>query len=461
MPSLPPRPDQHPDQPSDRSGDDWSGWDPERRPASSRADGHGHGSRHGDGRAGSHGRSHDGHSHDGHSHDPGAMSVSNHTRRVVTAILVPAIVVTVVALILLWPGAVEKQTVPEGQLAASGDVTAVREVQCPPSPDGAPPMGAQRCGDADVRITEGEGAGSIVTVYLPSGPGAPTVAVGDEVVLTYLAASELGPATYSIVDHQRGRQLVFLLALCAVVIVAFGRLRGLTAIIGLVVSFGVLLTFIIPAILQGESPLLVAIVGSAAIMFAVLYLTHGVNVHTSVAILGTLIALVLTGLLGAAFTGLLHLTGFGSEETLYLSIAQGSVDMRGLLLAGIIIGALGVLDDVTVTQATAVAELSRSPIGRLELYRSAARVGRAHIASAVNTIVLAYAGASLPLLLLVTVSGRAASEIVTSQFLAQEIVRSAVGTMGLVAAVPITTALAALVADLKAPVGAGQHHRSH
>ena len=137
-----------------------------------------------------------------------------------------------------------------------------------------------------------------------------------------------------------------------------------------------------------------------------------------------------------------------TEESLYLSILQGNVDMRGLLLAGIIIGALGVLDDVTITQASTVAELSQSPTSRLELYRAATRIGRAHVASAVNTIVLAYAGASLPLLLLVAAGGRDVSDLLTSEFLAQEIVRSAVGTIGLVAAVPITTALAALVADI-------------
>jgi uncharacterized membrane protein len=378
-----------------------------------------------------------------HTHVPGNLSVSAHTRRVVLAILVPAAIATLIGLIVLWPDQVNRAAPPEGQVAY-GEVLTVIETACPP---GLPPGTSQTCGEADIRLTEGTGAGSVVTVELPVGPGAPSISEGDEVVLNYIPASELGPARYSVVDHQRGQEMIFLLALCAAVIVAFGRWRGLTAIVGLAVSFGVLLTFVIPGILGGSNPLLIAIVGSAAIMFAVLYLTHGVNVHTSVAILGTLMALVLTGLLGAAFTGLLHLTGFGTEETLYLSMTQSTVDMRGLLLAGIIIGALGVLDDVTVTQATTVAELARSPMSRFDLYRSAARVGRAHIASAVNTIVLAYAGASLPLLLLITVSGTSISEILSGQLLAQEIVRSAVGTIGLVAAVPITTALAALVAD--------------
>ena len=204
-------------------------------------------------------------------------------------------------------------------------------------------------------------------------------------MLAFVPDATAGVAAYAITDHQRGQPLVYMLAMCAAIIVVFGRWRGFTAIIGLGVTFAVLLLFVIPGILNGQSPLTVAIVGSSAIMFAVLYLTHGVNVHTSVAILGTLAALVVTGLLGAAFTATTHLTGFGNEETLYLSILQGNVDMRGLLLAGIIIGALGVLDDLTVTQAATVAELAGTARSRLELYRAATRVGRAHVASAVNT----------------------------------------------------------------------------
>jgi uncharacterized membrane protein len=260
--------------------------------------------------------------------------------------------------------------------------------------------------------------------------------------------------------------MIWLLALAAAVILAFGRWRGLTSLAGLAVSFGLLLLFVIPAILAGSPPLLVAVVGSSAIMFAALYLTHGINVHTSVAVAGTLASLVLTGVLGAAFTSLLHLTGVGSDDTSSLQAFQGNIDLRGLLLAGIVIGALGVLDDVTVTQAVTVAEMTAAgPASRWSLYRAAARVGRAHVASAVNTIVLAYAGASLPLLLLIAASSQPVSELLTSEFLAQEILRSAVGTIGLVASVPITTALAALVADLhparppSAAPAAGHHRR--
>jgi len=367
------------------------------------------------------------------------------------AILIPAMVATFVALIVLWPGSVPKQQTGGDQERSFGEVTRIVEEPCAENDPALAdtPAAKRRCGTANVKIDEGTGSGQTVTVELPLGSGAPVLAVGDDVVLIHLTDVPAGEPEFTVTDHQRGKPLVWLLALAAAVIIAFGRWRGLTAIAGLAVSFAVLLVFVIPGILTGGSPLLVAVVGSSAIMFAVLYLTHGVNVHTSVAILGTLASLVLTGLLGAAFTAFTQLTGIGDEQSAFLAVFQSNVDMRGLLLAGIIIGSLGVLDDVTVTQAMTVAELAQSPLSRLQLYRSATRIGRAHVASAVNTIVLAYAGASLPLLLLISAGNQPIGELLTSQFLAQEIVRSAVGTIGLVASVPITTALAVLVAARK------------
>jgi uncharacterized membrane protein len=390
-------------------------------------------------------RSH-GHS---HAHDGEPIEVSARTRRVVTAILIPAAVLTAIAVILLWPGKAHVGPQDTNNQQAYGDVTGVDVQPCPPSTGPAANLGPTACGNATVQVTEGPGAHTTVVVALPNGPGAPTLAVGDAVVLSVSQDPTTGLSVYAAVDHQRGKQLVFMLALCAAVILAFGRWRGLTAMIALGVSFLALLFFVIPAILNGEQPLLVAVVGAIAVMFAVLYLTHGVNVHTSVAILGTLLSLILTGLFGYLFTVLTKLTGFGSEESIYLSMSLGKVDVRGLLLAGIIIGALGVLDDVTITQSSTVEELAVTATSRWELYRAATRVGRNHIASAVNTIVMAYAGASLPLLLLIVAGGRPAGQVVTTELIAQEIVRSAVGTIGLVASVPITTGLAALVADLR------------
>jgi uncharacterized membrane protein len=351
--------------------------------------------------------------------------------------------------VFLWPGKAHTAAQPAaaGSQRAYGQVLQVSEQACQ---QGAVTYGNQPCGTAIVHVTSGPGANSNVQVSLPQGPGAPTLAVGDQLVLSARADPQ-NPSNmiFDVADKQRGQQMLIMIGLAAVVIVAFGRLRGVAAIIGLGVSFAVLLLFVIPAILNGESPLPVAIAGSAAVMFAVLYLAHGVRVSTSVAVLGTLASLVLTGLLGWMFTLTMSLTGFGSEGSLDLSILNGNVDMRGLLLAGIIIGALGVLDDVTITQSLTVAELAEGARSRRHLYRAAIRVGRAHVASAVNTIIMAYAGASLPVLLILTVSGTKLSDLLTGQNLAEEIVRAVVGTIGLVAAVPITTGLAVLVADIR------------
>jgi uncharacterized membrane protein len=194
------------------------------------------------------------------------------------------------------------------------------------------------------------------------------------------------------------------------------------------------------------------VVGAAAITLTVLYLTHGLTSTTTVAVTGTVAALTLTGLLAAAATGIAALTGVTDEDSLYLAIRYGQVNMHGLLIAGIIIGALGVLDDITVTQATTVEELARAQpdIGVRDLYRAAARVGRAHIASVINTIILAYAGASLPILLLIADADQPVGQILTNPDVAAEIVRSIVGTIGLIAAVPITTLLAAIVVHHRA-----------
>ncbi|MGW1056907.1 YibE/F family protein [Micromonospora rubida] len=376
-------------------------------------------------------------------------------RRVLVATVVPLFVITVIAAIVLWP----RDGGPRGDGSAAvpryhGTVTRVVTEACPPQPEtpedssGGPGAQDGPCGTVTVRVEQGPDAGQQVETPVPTGPGAPTVAVDDRIVLVELTdPADPSASAYNIAEHQRGTPLVWLAVVFALAIVAFGRWRGLAALAGLAATFAILLTFVLPGIGAGGSPLLIAIVGSALIMFVVLYLTHGVSAQTSVAVLGTLGSLVLTGVLGTLATAATHLTGYGSEDATTLSMFRGDVDLHGLLLAGIIIGSLGVLDDVTVTQAATVTELAHANPGlsRLQLYRAATRVGRAHIASTVNTIVLAYAGASLPLLLLLTADSRPVTEILTTEFMAQEIVRSAVATLGLIAAVPLTTGLAAVV----------------
>ncbi|QSB17133.1 YibE/F family protein [Natronosporangium hydrolyticum] len=374
------------------------------------------------------------------------MPASPQVRKVLTWVMIPLVAATVLALALLWPPSPEPSE-PVGGTYYDGRVTAVAEETCPPE---AAESGLTRCGEATVLLADGPDRGQEVTTPLPDGPGAPDVRAGDQVEVAVVTnPGDPTDQQYGIADHKRGTPLVLLGALFALVIVAFGLRRGLASLAGLAACFTLLLTFVLPAIISGQPPLLVAVVGAAMVMFVIMYLVHGVSVRTSVAVLGTLGALIVTGLLGFLATAATHLTGFVGNDELTLFHRIPDLDLRGVLLAGIIIGSLGVLDDVTVSQSATVSEIARADptLTRWQLYKAGIRVGRAHIASVVNTLVLAYAGASLPLLLLIVLStsGQDMGTVLTAQPIAQEIVRSVVATIGLVAAVPLTTLLAAVV----------------
>ena len=358
------------------------------------------------------------------------------------------------AMVWMWPdGSADGLGTPSAR-QVTGLVQTLDRQECPEVETGegsSPPDEQQSCGIAQVSLTSGDFEGRTVQAPIPQGVGAPVIAVDDEVALSYSADNPPG-TEYAIVDHLRGTQMWVLLAAFVLAVLAFGRWRGLSALLGLSLSFAVILAFVIPAILAGRPPLVVAIVGSSAILLSVLYLTHGLSRTTTVAVAGTLASLLITGLLAVLAVEAMRLTGAVDDSSFILGQLQG-VDLRGLLLAGILIGSLGVLDDVTVTQAATVQELATANpgYGVGELYRSATRVGRSHIASVINTIVLAYAGASLPLLVLVVAVDAPLGEVLTDQLIATELVRSAVGTLGLIAAVPITTAAAAVVARRSRP----------
>ncbi|HSL57110.1 MAG TPA: YibE/F family protein [Acidimicrobiales bacterium] len=385
-----------------------------------------------------------------HSHDLGGPSLAGpRARRAVIAALAVAALATLVGLVLLWPGEVTTGGGPDGGSAAGFDaelldatVTAIEPVPC----TGVGDTSSVRCELVRAELTEGPDRGAEATFELVVGGGAPELARGDRIVVSYTATAPPELA-YQLADFQRTTPLLVLAALFGVSVVALGRWRGLRALIGVGVSLAVLGAFLLPALLDGRDPLLTALVGAAAIAFVSLFLAHGVNVRTAVALLGALVALGITGALGAVFITATRLTGLADEDATLLRLAGGSVDAEGLLLAGIIIGAMGVLDDVTVTQVATTWELKRAApgFGPLELYRRAVRVGRDHIASTVNTLVLAYAGASLPLLLLFTQVERSVGDVITGEVVATEVVRTLVGSIGLIAAVPLTTALAALV----------------
>jgi len=257
--------------------------------------------------------------------------------------------------------------------------------------------------------------------------------------------------------------LLWLALAFGVLVVALGRWQGLRALVGLGASLGIVVGFITPAILEGRSPPAVAFVGSLAIMLVTLVVTHGLGAKMLAAALGTACALALTLGLGSLFINLSHLTGFSSEEAIYLRAAAGDISIQGLLLAGMVIAALGVLDDLTVTQSSTVLALRRAnpEFGFGGLFRGAIDVGHDHIAATVNTLVLAYAGASLPVLLIFSLGDISFGDAINSEAVAAEIVAMLVGSIGLISAVPLTTALGALLATRLDPDLIEDSHGGH
>ncbi|MEK7569907.1 MAG: YibE/F family protein [Patescibacteria group bacterium] len=272
------------------------------------------------------------------------------------------------------------------------------------------------------------------------------VTVGERVVLLKNVGVD-GEVAYYIADHYRLPSLAWVVAIFFGLVVFFGRWRGFTSIIGIAVSIVVLASFIIPRILNGSSPLGMSLVGAVIIAVISLYVAHGFNRRTSIALGSTLITLGLAAGLALLFVSLAKLSGVGTEEAFYLQFgALENLNLKGLLLGGIIIGALGVLDDITTGQTAAVAQIHEAnpDLSRRELVRRGLVVGREHIASLVNTLVLAYAGAAFPLLLLFSMNTEVPLwTTLNSEMVAEEVIRTLVGSSALVLAVPIATLLAA------------------
>ncbi|MCK9485318.1 MAG: YibE/F family protein [Dehalococcoidia bacterium] len=285
----------------------------------------------------------------------------------------------------------------------------------------------------------------IENVVVEGGAGGYTFEAGDHILVS--SSDVTGETRYLIQDRAR-RAPVWMLSLAfAVLVVAVGGRQGALSLGALAISFLVIVRFIVPAIFSGWDPVLTAILGSLVIMSAALVIGHGPSVKTWIALAGTAGSLALTGALAAVAVGATRLSGFGDEDAATLSFLTGDIDAGALLLGGIIIGALGVLDDVTSTQASTVVELRRAnpALGARQLFGRAMNVGRDHIAATTNTLLLAYAGASLPLLMILAGQSQPLGILVSYEQLTTEIVRTLAGSIGIVAAVPITTALAALV----------------
>ena len=401
------------------------------------------------------------HSHSHSLSQSGAAPLSPVAARVVVVALALIGVAMTVGAVLLWPSG-SKVDVPlpfqngqggsvsteGGHVVSStlGDCGSPSVGQVLTAPPGPGIAGSGSCVQSVVTIDTGSNAGANTLLEFSQSPGQPNLLAGEHVRI-FRQVDQQGATSYGFYDYERTWPLTILAVAFAVVIVAVARWRGLRALIGILIAFAILVVFMLPALRDGAPAVPVALVAASAILFAVIYLAHGVSLRTSAALLGTLTAMLLAALLSWAAIEFTHLTGLSQEQNNEVAAYLGHVSIKGLLLAGFIIGSLGVLNDVTITQASAVFELAHLSHGsRREIFRRGMRVGSDHIASTVYTLVLAYAGSSLPLLLLFSVANRSLSDVLTSEGVAIEIARSAVGGIALALAVPLTTAVAAALA---------------
>ncbi|KUM37245.1 YibE/F family protein [Arthrobacter sp. EPSL27] len=406
----------------------------------------------------------------GHSHTlpghadltPRALAARKKANLILAAILIPLTLLTLVAMALLWPsGSKEGITLASPYAAAPGvtfDTGKIQRVVTGPCMDalqeggaeaGAAPQPGSECTFA---FTDPDKGGNPVKVVInPDVAKSHGVKPGDNIRYLNLSkvqgAEAQGTPAYVFVDFVRTLPIIFLAVLYAVVVIAVARWRGLRALIGLVGAYGVLVSFMLPGLVEGKPPLLLALVGSTVIMIGVLYFAHGFSARTSTALLGTMFGLAITALLAAWATDAANLAGVGSHDSATLANISDNISISGIILCGLIISGLGVLNDVTITQSSAVWELwELAPeTSARQLFASAMRIGRDHIASTVYTIAFAYAGAALPVLILVMLYERPLGDALTSAELSEEVIRTLVGSVGLVLAIPVTTLIAVLV----------------
>lgn len=266
---------------------------------------------------------------------------------------------------------------------------------------------------------------------------------GDTVYIALMKGPNNQSTAY-IADHDRSISLLILFSIFLAIVLWIGRRKGLLSLVAMAISFMIIAGFIVPQIMIGNDPLIISLLGSLFIIPLTFYISHGVQLKTSIAVAGTFIALALTGSLAYFFVYLTKLTGFSAEEAVFLQFLKSTIDIRNLLLAGIVIGAMGVLDDITISQTAIVEKLIKANprYSRKELFTHAMDIGRDHIASLVNTLILVYTGAALPLFLLFSQSQDDYWQIFSQEIVATEIVRTLVSSIGIICAVPVTTFIA-------------------
>nr|EEI15203.1 YibE/F-like protein [Corynebacterium accolens ATCC 49725] len=389
------------------------------------------------------------------------QEVSGHPWRVglVTAIGT-ALVAMLIGLVLLWPSSATSEHTSEefestyalNHPQVEATVEKTDHSACQSEQTGlafdTPPLIPEKeevdCDRALVKITSGEDEGKMTQLVTYGNAGDPELQPGDNIVLSK-ATDPTGSVSYAFADYQRSNSLLLWGVVIAIVIIAFAAWHGVRAIIGLGLSLGIVFSFLIPALIAGTNPLWVALAACTAIILLAVPLVHGVNWKSASAVGGSLTALAIAAFLAWAAIDSSQLQGYSSEDNLKLLLYMPNVSILGVLLCGFVVGALGSLADVAIAQASTITELHESDpaASPLELFLSAMRVGRDHIASMVYTLILTYTGAALPLLLLITAAERPAGQILSSDLVATELLRSGVGAMALTLAVPITTLIAA------------------
>ncbi|MGY3317862.1 YibE/F family protein [Arthrobacter sp. TE12232] len=421
-----------------------------------------------------HSHSHAGHPSAGHAEPtPRMLAARKKANWILAAILIPLTLLTLAAMAFLWPsGSKEGITLASPYAAAPGVTFDTGKIQrvvvgsCSDAQTSGDPAAQQSASGADAAVQPPQAGSQCTFAYTEPDKGGNPVKVvinpdiakshgvkpGDNIRYLNLSkaqgASEAqGAPAYVFVDFVRTLPIIFLAVLYAVVVIAVARWRGLRALIGLVGAYVVLVSFMLPGLVEGKPPLLLALVGSTVIMIGVLYFAHGFSARTSTALLGTMFGLAITSLLAAWATDAANLAGVGSHDAATLTNISDNISISGIILCGLIISGLGVLNDVTITQSSAVWELwELAPdTSAPQLFASAMRIGRDHIASTVYTIAFAYAGAALPVLILVMLYERPLGDALTSAELSEEVIRTLVGSVGLVLAVPVTTLIAVLV----------------
>jgi len=354
--------------------------------------------------------------------------VARHVRAALTLLGLLVVIGCVVGLVSTWPQ--DPKEAGEGYAVVRVDATVTSLETCP---------GEGECLIAGAELVDG----TEVAVQVPAAGQIRAVEVGQDVVLGYDEDLPAGNQ-YSFLEADRSTPIIALIVIFAVAVLLLSGWRGAASLLSLGLTLLVVGVYVLPALRDEASPLLVALTTAGVVLLTTLYASYGITVRSTVTLVGTLLGLALAAALGVIFTDLGAFTGLSDETTRFLQTVVGGVDTRGLLLAGLIIGALGVLDDVTVTQTATVWELAGADprASRRSLFSAAMRVGRAHVSATVNTLTLAYVGASLPLLVFISAVGTSWADAIFSEGVATEIVRGLAGSLGIIAAVPLTTALA-------------------